>query len=195
MLIETNSHFIHDNAYCSKNLMPHSQNLKVLESCHPYRIQIRSQNNCLVRTYPSCFSGRVVNQAETPVFWFKLLVRKCSEFMCQRMTSSFYLFCSTLAVWILFLMVWISSSGSYWGIWLMIFVDKNYMSLMEFLNSSLLISAKICILSPPNLGGSAINFLSISLQKFSPVIAGMNWDCTTSSKRWSCVNAPEIVSM
>ena len=104
MLIETNSHFIHDNAYCSKNLMPHSQNLEVLETCHPYRIQIRFQNNCLVRTYPSCFSGRVVNQAETPVFWFKLLVRKCSEFMCQRMTSSFYLFCSTLAVWILFLM-------------------------------------------------------------------------------------------
>ena len=166
MLIETNSHFIHDNAYCSKNLMPHSQNLEVLESCHPYRIQIRFQNNFLVRKYPSCFSGRVVNQAETPVFWFKS-----------------------------FLMKWISSSGSYWGIWLMIFVDKNYMSLMEFLNSSLLISEKIGILSQPNLGGSAINFLFISLQIFSPVIAGKNWDCTTSSKRWNCVNAPEIVSM
>ena len=105
------SSFLNDNACCSENLMPHSQNLGVLESCHPYRIRIRSQNYCLVRAYPSCFSGRVVNQAEAPVSWFKSLVRICSELMCEPMTSILCLFCSTLAAWILFLMAWIYSSG------------------------------------------------------------------------------------
>ena len=105
------SSFLNDNACCSENLMPHSQNLGVLESCHPYRIRIRSQNYCLVRAYPSCFSGRVVNQAEAPVSWFKSLVRICSELMCEPMTSILCLFCSTLAAWILFLMAWIHSSG------------------------------------------------------------------------------------
>ena len=176
-LIETNPPFLHDNACCSKNLMPHSQNSGVLESCHPYRIWIRSQNNCSIRAYPCYF----VNQAEAPVSWFKSLVRNCSEFMSVRMRSSFCLFCSTLAAWILFLMVWISSYGLYWCIWLMIFVDKHSVNLMKFSSSSWLISTKIGIASPPNLGGSAINFLSILLQKNAPVIAGMNSDCTTLS--------------
>ena len=77
----------------------------------------------------------------------------------------------------------------------MIFVDKHSVSLMEFSDSSLLILAKIGILSPPNLCGSAINFHSISLQKTPPVITEMNSDCTTSSKRLSCVDAPKIVHM
>ena len=66
---------------------------------------------------------------------------------------------------------------------------------MEFSNSLFLISAKIGMSSPPNLGGSTINFFSILLQKTPPVMAGMNLDCTTSSKRLSCVDAPEIVRM
>ena len=76
-----------------------------------------------------------------------------------------------------------------------IFVDKHYVSLIEFSNSSLFISAKIGIPSPPNLGGSAINFLSILLQKTPPVIAGMNSHCITPCERLSCVDAPEIVRM
>ena len=66
---------------------------------------------------------------------------------------------------------------------------------MEFSNSSLLISTKIGFTSPPNLGGSAINFLSILLKKTTPVIIVMNSDCTTSSKRLNCVDTPEIIRM
>ena len=73
-LIETNPPFLHDNACCSENVMPHLENLGTLESFHPHRIQIRSQNNCLVRAYLSYFSGRVVNLAEVPVSGFKSLV-------------------------------------------------------------------------------------------------------------------------
>ena len=89
-LIETNPPFLQVNAFCSESLMPHSQNLGVLESCHLYQIWIRSQNDCFFRAYPSCFSGRVVNQAEVPVSWFKSLVCNCSEFMCEQMTSNLF---------------------------------------------------------------------------------------------------------
>ena len=91
-LIETNPPFLRDNACCSENVMPHSQNSGVLESCHPYRIRIRSQNNCLVRAYPSYFSSRVVNQAEAPGFWFKSFVRNCSKFMCELCEFYFWWF-------------------------------------------------------------------------------------------------------
>ena len=77
----------------------------------------------------------------------------------------------------------------------MIFVDKHPVSLMEFSNSSLLISTKIGFTRPPNLGGSAINFLSILLKTTTPVIRVMNSDCTTLSKRLSYVVAPEIIRM
>ena len=77
----------------------------------------------------------------------------------------------------------------------MIFDNKNSVSLMGFSNSLLLISAKIGIPSPPNLGGSAFNFLSILLQETPPVIAGVDSDWTTSSKNLSCVDAPEIMRM
>ena len=160
--------------------MPCSQNSGVLESCHSYRIRIRSQNNCLVRAYPSYFSGRVVNQAEAQVSDLNRSYEIVQN-SCANCVNSVF-------------------DGLNFFIWfiLMHLVDnlvEHSVSMMVFSNLSLLISAKIGIPSPPNLGGSAINFLSISLQKTPPMITGMNSDCTTSSKRLNCVNPPEIVRM
>ena len=67
--IVTNPPFLQDKACCKPNFTLHTQFLERRVNSQPHLICIRSQNNSLLRTYPSSSNGSDEIQSDAPGFW------------------------------------------------------------------------------------------------------------------------------
>ena len=160
-----------------------------------HMIRIRSQNNCLVKSYPSSERGIVVNQLETPCSLFNSLRSLCSSLKVDRIFCNSLLWCCILVNFILLLIFLALLLVANCGCWLIMFVDKSFHSMVENSYSFCVGSENIGIPRPPNLGGRDINLLSVSDQFIPPVTAGINSVLITSSNCLSWVLMFGIVLM